>query len=119
MRGYDVYPALVNRARHNGIDASLIDLDAESPKGELAVMWGVLHHLNDRDNCLKRIGQNYSLAFIREPLKYGTGNGMEMGKPLIKEEVEDMVGKYLPNAEISYFNNCVFIFYKSPDVKLF
>jgi hypothetical protein len=117
LRGFDVNPDLVKRAAKKGIDAQVKDLNKEIPSGELAVMWGVLHHLNDSEACLKRIRDNYPMAFIREPIKNNLINGLEMGKPLIKEEIENLVKKYFINATTFYYGHCIFIFYVSPDYK--
>jgi len=117
LRGFDINPALVKRARNIGIEAEVKDLDTSIPEGELAVMWGVMHHLKDRELCLKRIGQNYPLAFIREPIKNKAIKGLEMGNPLVKEEIEDLLKKYLPGADVFYYGHCIFIFYTAPDFK--
>jgi hypothetical protein len=115
LRGFDVNTALVRRARSNGIDAHIQDLNAGVPTGELAVMWGVLHHLKDKESCIRKIRENYQMAVIREPIKDKPMKGLEMGQPLIKEEIEDLVQKYLPSASMFYYGHCVFIFYTSPD----
>jgi hypothetical protein len=117
LRGFDVNPGLVKRAIKKGIDARVMDLNTGIPAGELAVMWGVLHHLNDTETCLKRIRENYPMAFIREPLKNKVINGLEMGKPLIKEEIEVLVNKYFINARTFYYGHCIFIFYISPEYR--
>jgi hypothetical protein len=117
LRGFDVHPALVWRAGKKGIDAQVKDLNAGLPAGELAVMWGVLHHLNNSEVCLKRIRDNYPMAFIREPIKNKAINGLEMGKPLIKAEIENLVQKYFTGATTFYYGHCIFIFYISPDYK--
>ena len=118
LRGFDVNPALVKRARNKGIEAEVRDLDAGIPAGELAVMWGVLHHLKDIEVCLKRIRENYEQAFIREPIKNGAIKGLEMGKPLVKNEIESLVQRYLSNAQTFYYGHCIFIFYsRSPSSK--
>ncbi len=116
VRGFDVHPSLVNRAARNGIEAAVRNLDAGLPTGELAVMWGVMHHLRDQETCLKRIKENYSMAFIREPIKNKAIKGLEMGQPLIKEEIENLVQKYLPHAWTFYYGHCIFIFYTSISV---
>jgi hypothetical protein len=117
LRGFDVNSSLVKRARSQGIEAQVKDLNESIPSGELAVMWGVLHHLNDSEKCLKRISENYPMAFIREPIKNNVINGLEMGKPLIKAEIEQQVLKYFPEASTFYYNHCIFIFYISPEYK--
>jgi hypothetical protein len=115
LRGFDVNPFLVKRALSKGIEAEVKNLDAGLPSGELAVMWGVLHHLKDRETCIKRIKENYRMAFIREPIKNKDLKGFEMGKPLVKEEIENMVQKYLSSAQTFYYGHCIFIFYMSPE----
>jgi hypothetical protein len=117
LRGFDVNPSLVKRARRKGIAAEVMNLDAELPSGDMAVMWGVLHHLKNTESCLKRIGENYSMAFIREPIKNKPIKGFEMGEPLVKSEIESLVQKYLPNAQTFYYGHCIFIFYVSAAMK--
>jgi 2-polyprenyl-3-methyl-5-hydroxy-6-metoxy-1,4-benzoquinol methylase len=111
VRGFDVYPSLVKRARRNGVDACVMDLEAGMPSGELAVMWGVLHHLKDRETCIKRISENYPMVFIREPIKTISVKVFEMGDPIEKEEIEELVNKYLPGAQVLYYSFCVYVFY--------
>jgi hypothetical protein len=115
LRGFDVNPFLVKRAVSKGIQAEVKNLDAGLPSGELAVMWGVLHHLKDRETCIRRIQENYRMAFIREPIKNKDLKGFEMGKPLVKEEIENLVQRYLSNANTFYYGHCIFIFYISPE----
>jgi SAM-dependent methyltransferase len=116
LRGFDVNPFLVKRAANKGIQAEVKNLDAGLPSGELAVMWGVLHHLKDMETCVKRIRENYHMAFIREPIKNNNGmKGLEMGEPLIKEDIENILQKYLSSANTIYYGNCIFIFYIAPD----
>jgi SAM-dependent methyltransferase len=115
VRGFDVYPSLIGKARDRGIEAELIDLEAGLPKGELAVMWGVLHHLKDCESCLQRMRDNYDLVFIREPVRQKAIKGLEMGEPLHKEQIESWVGKYFPGATTFYHNSCIFIFYRKPN----
>jgi hypothetical protein len=117
LRGFDVHPALIKRAKNNGLAAEIRDLECDLPSGELAVMWGVLHHLKDKEACLKKIKQNYRMAFIREPIKNKAIKGFEMGQPLIKEEIERLIDCYFPDARTFYYGHCIFIFYVSPDYK--
>jgi hypothetical protein len=114
LRGFDVNPSLVKRAKQRGIRAEVKDLEKDLPSGDLAVMWGVLHHLKDCETCIKRIKENYTMAFIREPLKKHVVNGFEIGKPFKKEDIESIVEKHLKGARIMYYNHSVFIFYAAP-----
>jgi len=111
LRGFDVNPSLVKRAKNKGIKAEIINLDEKVPSGELAVMWGVLHHLKDKERCIRRIGENYAMAFIREPIKNKAIKGLEMGQPLEKAEIEGLVQSYLPRSQTFYYGHCIFIFY--------
>jgi hypothetical protein len=115
LRGYDISPSLVRRARKKGIDVEVKDLDAGIPNGELAVMWGVLHHLKDREVCLQRIRDNYRMAFIREPIKNNIRVDWEMGQPLAIEEIERLIKLYFNHATSLYCGNCVLIFYRKPE----
>ena len=117
LRGFDVSLALVRRARAKGIQAEVQDLEKGLPSGELAVMWGVLHHLKDKDACLKTIKENYALAFIREPVKNKWMDGWEMGRPLIREEIEHLINKHMPTAQTFHYGHCIFIFYVSPKLQ--
>jgi len=113
LHGFDINPGLVRRARAKGIWAEVKNLEEEAPNGELAVMWGVLHHLEDMGSCLERIKENYNLIFIREPIKTSGVNLMEMGHPLRKEEIETLFKEHLPDSQIFYCGNSILIFYAS------
>jgi len=115
LRGFDINRGLVRRARNKGIEAEVRNLEEDMPTGELAVIWGVLHHLGEIEGCLKRVKENYALIFIREPIKRGTIKWLgELGHPLRKEELEYLVEKHLGGSQIFYYDNTIFIFYVSP-----
>jgi SAM-dependent methyltransferase len=111
LRGFDVHGGLVRRARKRGIKADVKDLQYQVPGGELAVMWGVLHHLKDIEPCLKNISENYNMAFIREPIKTKRIDTAEMGSPLDKQLIESLIDCYFKGADYFYFEDCIFIFY--------
>lgn len=113
LRGFDVNPSLVERTRRRGIMAKARDLDNDVPSGELAIMWGVLHHLADAELCLERIRANYSHIFIREPLKSSRLKLFELGRPMSRAELESTIGRVLPGARLYCCGNSVFIFYTS------
>jgi len=114
LRGFDINPRLVRRARDKGIEAEVINLGEAMPQGELAVMWGVLHHLQDREGCLRKVKENYDLVFIREPIKTGFINWLELGHPLRKQAIECLVKEYLASSQVFYCGNSILIFYASP-----
>lgn len=115
LRGFDVNPNLVKRARAKGIEAEVNNLEDDMPSGELGVMWGVLHHLRDREGCLRKLKENYSLIFIREPVKTGLASGLELGHPLRKEELESLIREYLTGSQVFYCGNSILLFYISPN----
>ena len=111
LRGFDVDAGLVRRAKSRGIDAEVRDLDADMPSGELAVLWGVLHHLQDCGRCLDSVKQNYPFIFIREPVRSSYFRLLELGHTLRKSEIETMVSEHLPGAQVHYYGNSALIFY--------
>jgi len=117
-RGFDINPGLVRRARKRGIEADVRNLDEDMPTGELAVMWGVLHHLKDRECCLNKIKENYALIFIREPVRSSSIKGLELGHPLTRGEIEHLIETHLSNSQIFYHGNSIFIFYTSPGLNV-
>ena len=118
VRGFDVDPGLVRRARKKGIEADIQNLNVDVPAGELVVMWGVLHHLKDREGCLNRIKDNYSLIFIREPVRSSIIKWLELAHPLTKGEIEHLVEKHLPDSQVFHYGNSIFIFYVSPELNV-
>lgn len=114
LRGFDVNPGLVRRARGRGIDAAVADLDRAVPGGELAVLWGVLHHLRDFESALSLVRKNYPLVFIREPVRTGLV-GLELGRPLKLKEIITLVNRHLPGSNVYFYGGSVMLFYASPD----
>lgn len=111
LRGFDVSQNLVHRAIRRGIDAGNIDLNSYVPHGELAVVWGVLHHLKNPRHCVAQLKNNYPLIFIREPIKTKAFNGMELGHPMRMRELSDMINEILPESTIHYCGNNMLAFY--------
>lgn len=115
LRGFDVNPSLVQRARNRGIDAEVCDLSTGTPSGELAVLWGVLHHLPDPADCINRVKENYPHIYIREPLKHGFFKGLELGHPFELEEFISMADECLPGSQIHLYHNSIMLFYSDPE----
>lgn len=110
MRAYDINPGLVKRAAGRGIEAAVMDLERNVPRGELAVLWGVLHHLDDFRGCLRRVVENYPLVFIREPVRTGW-DPLELGKPLRMKALAAIFGNYLPGCGIHYYEHSIMVIY--------
>ena len=115
LRGFDVSPALVRKARTRGVDAEILDLDCDMPRGELAILWGVLHHLDDPHGCLRRVQDNYELVCVREPLSGSSRACFELGSPLEEEELAALLGDSLPGAQVLGCRDCLFAFLDRSD----
>lgn len=113
LRGYDVNRGLVERAAKRGIEAEVIDLEEQVPHGELAVLWGVLHHLRSFESCLRRVVDSYPLIFIREPVRMGW-NPLELGRPLPGKKLIPLLKSCIPGSAIHYCENSVLVFYADP-----
>jgi SAM-dependent methyltransferase len=113
LRGFDVNPALVRRAKSRGIEARVADLEDSVPIGELAVMWGVLHHLSDPARCLGRVRANYDRAFIREPIRGARPTCFELGRPMRRSELSDLLRRSLPGCQLFDYEDCVLAFWES------
>lgn len=108
LRGFDISPALVRKARNRGVDAEVLDLECDMPGGELAVLWGVLHHLSDPRSCLRRVRDNYDLVCVREPLSGPSRVCFELGSPLVEDELAALLSDSLPGAQILGCRDCLF-----------
>jgi trans-aconitate methyltransferase len=111
---YDSQTCLVKRACARGLEARLLDLDRELPRGELAVMWGVLHHLTDAEGMLRKLKENYRYLLIREPLKFHIDSWIELGHPMRRRKFVQLVENALPGALIRRCGGSMFVFYSRP-----
>ncbi|MFH1087247.1 MAG: class I SAM-dependent methyltransferase [Chloroflexota bacterium] len=109
VKGFDVNPLLVKRARQKGIAAEVRDLERHFPHGDLAVVWGVLHHIKDRERFVDRLKENYSMAFIREPVKAGLP-WLELGHPLSRGEVDSLIVKRLDCSDLLFCGDNILAF---------
>jgi len=67
--GYEINKYLVRNARQKGI-LVYTPQDKFILKGELGVLWGVVHHFNDPSQEIENIIKNFRLFIIREPTDY-------------------------------------------------
>lgn len=111
LRGFDVQPSLVRSARHRGVKARILNLNGEVPTGELAVLWGVLHHLDDPESVLQDVRSNYSFVIVREPVKYSFDSLIELGHPMRREDIESLTKRSLPGASFYGLGGSVILLY--------
>ena len=109
--GYDFNERLIKIAQKKGIKAKILNIEKEVPRGELAVIWGVLHHLRSPKKVLKAIKGNYQFVFIREPLKGGF-TIFELGKPFQKDEIRRYLSECLGNYKSYIYKNAIFVFWE-------
>ena len=109
--GYDVNKKLVELAQKRGIKTEVLDIEKKIPCGELAIIWGVLHHLNPPYKVLDKIKNNYEYLFLREPLKKGIAL-FELGKPFKKEVIEKHLKESLGQCKSYIYQNAIFVFWK-------
>ncbi|HOK35103.1 MAG TPA: class I SAM-dependent methyltransferase [Candidatus Pacearchaeota archaeon] len=118
----DIEESLIKKARKRGINAKVMNLEEEMPNGELAVMWGVLHHLKNPKEVLKRIKNNFQYFFLREPLKkegdnskLNISNILELGKPFRKEEIKKILDEIFENCEIFEYNGAIMMLWEKEE----
>jgi len=109
--GCDLYPFLVKRAKKRGISAFVLDLEKEVPEGELAVMWGVLHHLKERERILFEIKKKFSYFFLREPKKEFF-SFFELGEKEKEENLRNILKKVFKKGKFFSSNTSLFFFWK-------
>ena len=63
----------------------------ETPSGDLGILWGVIHHLNNPETTLKKLIENFNSLIIREPLN--RNRLFESGKRYEKKELLDIFSK--------------------------
>lgn len=116
----DVEEGLIKKAQKRGINAKIMNLEKEMPKGELAVMWGVLHHLKNPKEVLERIKNNFQYFFLREPLRkegYGSerlkiSNILELGKPFEKKEIKKILNEVFENCQVFEYNGAIMMLWR-------
>jgi hypothetical protein len=117
LRGFDVNNGLVKRAKDKGIDAQTLNLDEAVPRGDIAVLWGVLHHLKDPGLCLRGLRGNYHVIFIREPIRTGIFKGLELGDPMRINKLTTLLNTNLPGYQMRFCGKNALIFYGCSDSK--
>lgn len=109
--GYDLHPGLVMRSRRRGINAYVADIQKERIKGELGVLWGVLHHIQRPRDLLLKLKEDFEYLFIRERV---SKRFFELGHPFSRDTLlalcQDVLGKIL----VIEYKDLIFVFYKKP-----
>jgi len=112
LYGCDSNSNLVWRAKRKGIEAEALDLEKETPEGELAVFWGVLHHLKNQEKVLERIKNNFQYFFLREPLMKNKKSLFELGNPFFEKDIDNLLKKTLKNFKKYKYQDSIFVFWE-------
>lgn len=100
--GYDINCSSPRRAKKRGLKTYTIDLEKNVPKGEMATISGVLHHIKNKEDVLRKVTTNFDYGVIREPIK-SWWTFLDGGEPLSKEERIKLFDKVLENYTIFNF----------------
>lgn len=115
--GIDYIPALVASAKKRGIPAKILDIEKQNIKGELAIMWGALHHLISKDKVLKELAVNFQYVFIREELP--RFKIFEIGQLMEEKELKKAYARAFGQENILPLKDpkekALFLFYKNPN----
>ncbi len=111
IKGYEVNKYLIDKARKRGLEIKRLDLEKEVPKGEMAVVWGVIHHLNNQKEILRKIRFNFNYAVFNEPIK-SFWAFLDGGEPLTEPEWKYFFNKILGNCRFLKFKDSLFIFWR-------
>ncbi|HUV72583.1 MAG TPA: class I SAM-dependent methyltransferase [Clostridia bacterium] len=109
--GYEFNKFLLNKAEQRGLSVKQWDLDQGVPTGELAVIWGVIHHLEDQETFLKKLKQNFRYAVIREPLKRWH-SFLDGGEPKAKEDWIKLFNNTLGDCQFIESGDNIYVFWK-------
>ncbi len=83
--GIDIHPALVKAAQKRGLNAQIRDISKGKIKGDLGILWGVLHHLEEPGSVLKKLNDDFNNLIIRESVD--EKRVIEVGEKLNKKRL--------------------------------
>ena len=76
--GVEIHPVLIRSAKKKGLTVERNNAETSRLKGELGILWGVVHHFENPVRSLRRLNKNFDRLIIRENVnKY---RPFEMGR---------------------------------------
>ena len=111
IKGYELNDHLIKKARKRGLVVEELDLEKQFPNGEMATVWGVVHHLKDKEDFLKRVRCNFDYAVFNEPIK-GRWAFLDGGEPLKEREWKRLFSEFLGDYTTLKFKDQLFVFWK-------
>jgi len=116
--GYEINDDLIKRARKRGIEVKKMDLGEDFPTGEMVTVWGVLHHLGNKDVFLNKVTRYFQYAVFCEPVK-NLWSFLDGGEPLPEEEWKNLFRRHLTNCQFLRFKDSLFIFWRGHQPKIY
>lgn len=110
IKGYELNDYLIKRARKRGLDIKKTNLEKEIPRGEMAVVWGVVHHLKNKRDFLEKVRNNFDYAFLAEPIK-NFWSFLDGGEPLSEEDWKKLFSEALDRCQFIKFKDDLFVFW--------
>ena len=111
IKGYEINKYLADKARKRGLKVEYLNLEKEVPKGEMAVVWGVIHHLTNQEEIVRKIRSNFRFAVFNEPIK-SLWAFLDGGEPLTDSAWKSLFSKTLSDCKFLKFNDNLFVFWK-------
>lgn len=111
IKGYEVNESLITKARRRDLNVIKVDLETKVPKGEMALIWGVAHHLRDPEKFIRKVCNNYKYAIFREPVK-NFWSFLDTGDPLPEKEWRKIFDSVSGNYQFLRDKDSIFVFWK-------
>jgi len=91
MKGIDSSKRLVYSALRKDINAEIFDIENQEIKGDLGILWGVLHHFSDPEATVRKIKNSFRSLIIREPID--EKRIFELGTRMNKEKLLNLLAR--------------------------
>ena len=66
--GIDLSKSLIKFAKKRGINAKVLNIENQKISGDVGILWGVLHHLDNPIQTLKKLKKDFNSLIIRESI---------------------------------------------------
>ncbi|PIU30507.1 hypothetical protein COT07_00390 [Candidatus Woesearchaeota archaeon CG07_land_8_20_14_0_80_44_23] len=87
--GIDLSKSLIKSAKKRGINAKVLNIENQEISGDLGIIWGVLHHLNNPIETLKKLKKSFNGLIIRESID--EKRLFELGHKLNRDKLIEML----------------------------
>jgi len=111
ITGYERNEYLIKKAKEKGLKVKRTDLNKEISRGELAAFTFSLHHIADKEKCLRSIKRNFKYIFLIEPCNGLYHKLLDAGDPLSKEDWRKLFDKVFGKYKSYQYKNNILVFY--------